>query len=64
MYQLYRLLSELNITGPPELTKATAAWAAEGKTVLFVISQSHVLGVFAVEDEIRRESKEAVEELY
>src|SRR5499427_5257462 len=59
-----RLLSELNVTPPAELTKATAAWAAEGKTVLFVISQNRVIGAFAVEDEIRPESKEAVEELH
>jgi len=59
-----RLLSERNVTVPTELAKATAAWAAEGRTVLFVVSQNHVLGAFAVEDEIRPESKEAVEELH
>jgi P-type Cu2+ transporter len=59
-----RLLSERNITPSPELAKATAAWAAEGKTVLFVVSQDGVLGAFSVEDEIRPESKRAVEELH
>src|SRR6516225_9277132 len=59
-----RLLSERNVTPPTEITKATAAWAAEGTTVLFVISQNRVIGAFAVEDEIRPESKEAVEELH
>jgi P-type Cu2+ transporter len=59
-----RLLSERNITPSPELAKATAAWAAEGKTVLFVVSQNGVLGAFSVEDEIRPESKQAVEELH
>jgi P-type Cu2+ transporter len=58
------LLSESNLALSPELAKATAAWAAEGKTVLFVVSQNRALGAFAVEDEIRPESKEAVEELH
>jgi Cu2+-exporting ATPase len=57
-------LSERNVIPPPELAKATAAWAAEGKTVLSVLSQNGILGAFAVEDEIRPESKEAVEELH
>jgi Cu2+-exporting ATPase len=59
-----RLLSERNVTPSTELAKATAAWAAEGKTVLFVVSQDHVIGAFAVEDEIRPESKETVQELH
>jgi Cu2+-exporting ATPase len=59
-----RLLSERNVTPSPELARATTAWASEGKTVLFVVSQNGVLGAFAVEDEIRPESKEAVEELH
>jgi len=59
-----RLLSERHVTVPVEIEKATAAWAAEGKTVLYVVSQDRVLGAFAVEDEIRPESKEAVEELH
>jgi len=59
-----RLLNERNSTPPPELAKTTAAWAAEGKTVLSVVSDSSVVGSFAVEDEIRPESKEAVDELH
>ena len=58
------LLSESNLAQSSELAKTTAAWAAEGRTVLFVVSQNGVLGAFAVEDEIRPESKEAVEELH
>jgi P-type Cu2+ transporter len=59
-----RLLSERSLTTPSELANATAAWAAEGKTILSVVAESGVLGAFAVEDEIRPESKEAVEELH
>jgi Cu2+-exporting ATPase len=59
-----RLLAERNMTPPPELATTTAAWAADGKTVLYVVSQNGVLGAFAVEDEIRPESKEAVDDLH
>jgi len=59
-----RLLSDRNVGLPPQLAQTTKAWAADGKTVLSVVSQNGVLGAFAVEDEIRLESKEAVEDLH
>jgi Cu2+-exporting ATPase len=58
------LLSERHAVPSPELAKSTTAWAAEGKIVLSVISRNEVIGAFAVEDEIRPESKPAVEELH
>jgi len=58
------LLIEKNIAASPELAKAAEAWAVDGKTVLFVVSKNGALGAFAVEDEIRPESKEAVQELH
>ena len=59
-----RLLSEGKVTVPPEVETLVAAWAAEGKTVLYVVAEAQLLGTFAVEDEIRPESKEAVTELH
>jgi P-type Cu2+ transporter len=59
-----RLLSERNVVPQAQLAQRTEAWAADGKTVLSVVSQNGVLGAFAIEDEIRPESKEAVEELH
>ena len=59
-----RLLTEGNVTAPPEIEKLTTEWASEGKTVLFVVAEGKLMGAFAVEDEIRPESKEAVEELH
>jgi Cu2+-exporting ATPase len=59
-----RLLREGNLTVPAELAHASSTWAAEGKTVISVVSQNRVIGVLAVEDQIRPESKEAVEELH
>jgi Cu2+-exporting ATPase len=59
-----RLLTEGNMTSPPEIEKSTTQWASEGKTVLFVVAEGKLLGAFAVEDEIRPESNQAVEELH
>jgi len=59
-----RLLTEGNVTVPPEVETLTTAWASEGKTVLYVVAEGRLLGAFAVEDEIRPESKEAVTELH
>jgi Cu2+-exporting ATPase len=52
------LLTELAV--PPEVEKLTTAWATDGKTVLYALSQDQLLGAFTVEDEIRPESNEAV----
>ena len=59
-----RLLTEGKVTLPPEVEKLTTAWASEGKTVLYLVAEGRLLGAFAVEDEIRPESKEAVTELH
>jgi Cu2+-exporting ATPase len=59
-----RLLTEAKVTVPPVVEKLTAAWASDGKTVLYAVAQGRLLGAFAVEDEIRPESKEAVTELH
>jgi Cu2+-exporting ATPase len=59
-----RLLTEGKVTVPPEVEKLTTQWASEGKTVLYVVAEGKLLGAFAVEDEIRPESNEAVKELH
>jgi Cu2+-exporting ATPase len=59
-----RLLTEGNLILPPEVAKLTNAWASEGKTVLFAAAEGQLLGAFALEDEIRPESKQAVAELH
>jgi Cu2+-exporting ATPase len=46
------------------MAAATDAWAAEGRTVLYVISDGHLIGALALEDEIRPESTMAVERLH
>src|ERR1700732_3598677 len=59
-----RLLTEFNVPVPPELERQTAAWDSDGKTVLYALAQGALLGAFAVEDEIRPESAEAITELH
>jgi Cu2+-exporting ATPase len=59
-----RLLTEANVTVPPAVEKLTTAWASDGKTVLYALADDRLLGAFAVEDEIRPESSEAVAALH
>src|ERR1700732_1993877 len=59
-----RLLTEGRVIVPTQDEKLTTTWIAEGKTVLYVVADAQLLGAFAVEDEIRRESNEAVTELH
>ena len=58
-----RLLTEAKAIMPPDVEKLTTAWASDGKTVLYTVAAGRLLGAFAVEDEIRPESSEAVTEL-
>jgi P-type Cu2+ transporter len=59
-----RLLESRSMLPSAEIVKAAAAWDREGKTLLYVIADRSVLGALAVEDEIRHESREAIEELH
>src|SRR6266853_1493965 len=59
-----RLLTEAKVPVPPEVEKLTTVWTSDGKTILYAVAQGRLLGAFAVEDEIRPESKEAVTELH
>jgi P-type Cu2+ transporter len=59
-----RLLEELGVQPPPDLVATTDPWAAEGRTILHVIVDGEVIGAFGLEDEIRPESKEAVDSLH
>ncbi len=59
-----RLLTEANTILPPEVEERTAAWASDGKTILYAAAEGRLLGAFAAEDEIRPESREAVTELH
>jgi P-type Cu2+ transporter len=55
-----RLLAEMSLEPLP----VAAEWDREGRTVLHVVVDGKVAGVIAVEDEIRPESKEAIDRLH
>jgi P-type Cu2+ transporter len=47
-----------------QLQAASEAWVAGGRTVLYVVADGRLVGALAAEDEIRPESREAVERLH
>ena len=55
-----RLLAELSLAPLP----VAADWDGQGRTVLHLVVDGHVAGAIAVEDEVRPESKEAVDLLH
>jgi P-type Cu2+ transporter len=55
-----RLLADLSL----DALAVAADWDREGRTVLHVIVDGRLAGVIAVEDEIRPESKEAIDALH
>jgi P-type Cu2+ transporter len=59
-----RLLADLGVGVPPELATVTESWSREGRTVLHVVTGGRVVGSVGIEDEIRPESKEAVDSLH
>jgi Cu2+-exporting ATPase len=59
-----RLVTQAKVPVPHDVQTLTTAWASEGKTILYVLAQGRLLGAFAVEDEIRPESTEAVAALH
>jgi Cu2+-exporting ATPase len=55
-----RLLDEMGLSPHPQ----AAEWDGRGRTVLHVVVDGAVAGIVAVEDEIRPESKEAIDDLH
>jgi len=55
-----RLLEELGLSPVAE----AESWAREGRTVLHVVADGQIVGALALEDEIRPESREAVDALH
>jgi Cu2+-exporting ATPase len=60
------MLRERESTPPPALAAETERWAARGAVILHIVSgtDNRILGAIALEDEIRPESRAAVEELH
>ena len=58
------LLADLGLEIPVDLDGQLAPWREAGSTVLYVTDDHHVLGAIVVEDEIRPESRGAVDGLH
>jgi P-type Cu2+ transporter len=58
------LLRELDVPEPEELATPIAGWRRRGATVLFVVRDDKVAGALALEDTVRPESRQAVDELH
>ncbi|HEX2152494.1 MAG TPA: copper-translocating P-type ATPase [Acidimicrobiia bacterium] len=58
------LLDERGVDVPADVEAATARWRQRGAAVLYVIEDDRVTGAFSVADEIRPESRLAVDELH
>jgi Cu2+-exporting ATPase len=57
------LLRERSLSQPPELHDRIAGWEERGAAVLTVVRGEQVVGALALEDQVRPESKPAVEAL-
>jgi P-type Cu2+ transporter len=58
------LLRERGLSDPDELADPIATWKGRGAAVLHVVRGDVVIGALALEDEIRPESRPAVDELH
>ena len=57
------LLRERQLTEPDDLAAQTAAWKERGAAVLYLVQGSEIVGALALEDEIRPEARQAVDQL-
>jgi P-type Cu2+ transporter len=58
------LLRERKLVEPADLSDRIAAWQARGASVLHVAKDDTIVGVIALEDEVRPESRAAVAQLH
>ena len=58
------LLRERSLDVPDELRRETEPWRSRGASVLYLVREGAVVGAFALEDQVRPEAHEAVEQLH
>jgi Cu2+-exporting ATPase len=58
------LVSERRVAMPAAVEQAANGWKQRGAAVLYVLEDDRVVGAVSMEDEIRPESREAVDELH
>lgn len=57
------LLAELGASEPADIVDTTASWKKRGASILHVIRDGAVIGAVALEDEVREESRQAIQAL-
>ena len=57
------MLRERQLTAPDDLTGSIARWEERGAAVLYLVAPDGIVGVFALEDEVRPEARDAVRAL-
>jgi Cu2+-exporting ATPase len=58
------LLKERSLQGPQELREPIGEWEDRGAAVLYVVRRDQIVGALALEDQVRHESRAAVEALH
>ncbi|HSJ36563.1 MAG TPA: heavy metal translocating P-type ATPase [Acidimicrobiia bacterium] len=58
------MLAERTLEVPSALDTSVQEWKRRGAAVLYVIENDRVTGAFSVEDEVRAESRQAIDELH
>jgi Cu2+-exporting ATPase len=58
------LLRERGLEMPPDLEPTVTGWGKRGAAVLYVIRDNGLVGAISLEDEVRPESREAVDQLH
>jgi Cu2+-exporting ATPase len=58
------LLRERSLTEPDELRARVDEWRARGAAVLYLVRGDSIIGALALEDEIRPEAREAIDQLH
>ena len=59
-----KLMRERNVEIPDHLRSEVDRWKERGAAILFLLEEDKVLGAFALEDEVREESRRAVDLLH
>ncbi|MFP5298587.1 MAG: heavy metal translocating P-type ATPase, partial [Actinomycetota bacterium] len=59
-----KLVNEMGAEVPSEWEQELGSWRSRGAAILYLIEGRQVLGAFALEDEVRKESHEAVRALH
>ncbi|MEO6988888.1 MAG: heavy metal translocating P-type ATPase, partial [Aquihabitans sp.] len=58
------MLNEASLTVPDSMASTIGEWKDRGSSVLYLSDQQSVLGAVAVEDEVRPEARQAVDQLH